>query len=106
MSEISRLAIQHKLTRKEAEELYALIQDARNQNFTYSNELSRYITDNNLGETYPHISGIVRMKDTKQEWDYDGGFSKRTYAIICSELNLKNKNTSAQAIGFTPYGEK
>lgn len=101
-----RLAAQHKLTTIEAQELDALIQRVRNQNFKYSDELTRYITDNNLGEIYPNISGIVRMKDVVNEWDYEGGFSKKIYAIICHELNLKNKNSGAQAIGFTPYSEE
>ena len=105
MTEVSRLAIEYQLTRIEAEELLALLQDARNQNFTYSSELSRYITDNSLGNVYPNISGIVHMKQETDEWDFKGGFNKKTSAIICKELNLKNKNSGAQAIGFTPYSD-
>jgi len=103
MTELSRLAIDYQLTQIEAEELLALLQDTRNQNFTYSSELSRYITNNNLGNLYPHISGIVHMKLETDEWDFNGGFNKKTYAIICKELNLKNKNSGAQAVGFTSY---
>ena len=32
------------------------------------------------------------MKQETDEWDFKGGFNKKTYAIICKELNLKNKN--------------
>lgn len=64
MNEVSRLAIEYQLKSIEAEELLALLQEARNQNFKYSSELSQYITDNNLGEIYPHISGIVRRIQT------------------------------------------
>ena len=103
MTEVSRLAIEYQLTSIEAEELLALLQDACKQNFTYSSELSRYITDNNLGSLYPNISGIVHMKQQTDEWDFKGGFNKKTYAIVCKELNLKNKNSGAEAVGFTSY---
>jgi hypothetical protein len=85
--------------------LFAFLEDVRHRNFTYSSELSRYITDYNLGNLYPNISGIVHMKQQTDEWDFNGGFNKKTYAIVCKELNLKNKNSGAQAIGFTPYND-
>ncbi|EXE60402.1 cold-shock DNA-binding domain protein [Acinetobacter sp. 1542444] len=103
MNEVSRLAIEYQLKSIEAEELLALLQEARNQNFKYSSELSQYITDNNLGEIYPHISGIVHMKQEADEWDFKGGFNRKIYAIVCKELNLKNKNSGAEAVGFTSY---
>ena len=31
------------------------------------------------------------MKQETEEWDFKGGFNKKTSAIICKELNLKNK---------------
>lgn len=105
MSEVSRLAIEYELTRIEAEEIFALLQDASKQNFTYSSELSSYITDNSLGNIYPNISGIVHMKHETNEWDFKGGFNKKIYAIICKELKLKNKNSGAEAVSFTPYSD-
>lgn len=82
MNEVSRLAIEYQLKSIEAEELLALLQEARNQNFKYSSELSQYITDNNLGEIYPHISGIVHMKQEADEWDFKGDLIEKSMLLF------------------------
>ncbi|MFA2961552.1 hypothetical protein KWD87_17940 [Acinetobacter pittii] len=43
------------------------------------------------------------MKQEADEWDFKGGFNRKIYAIVCKELNLKNKNSRAEAVGFTSY---
>ncbi|MCJ8314343.1 MAG: hypothetical protein HRU38_17180 [Saccharospirillaceae bacterium] len=100
------LAIKHSLTSVQSEELSLLISDMSEKNFRLSSELSKYITSNKLGNVYPNIAGIVRMSNDENEWNFDGGFSTGLYRIICEELQLTDKGTSARAIKFTSYQDK
>lgn len=97
------LAARHFLSSIKSEELARLIIDMSEKNFRFSSELSKYITSNKLGHKYPNIAGIVTMADEEKEWDFDGGFPKDIYRIICQELSLTDKGTSARAIRFTSY---
>lgn len=80
-------------------EFNELVKEIESKNFTYSSEVSHYITSNHLGSRYPNISGISTFKrgcDT-------GGFPCDIYAMLCQRLHLSGKNTSAVAVAFTPY---
>lgn len=102
-NEIKRLGKQHSLEEREAEELYQLLTEMRPLKFTRSKQLSNHIVKYRLGYKYPHISGIVRMQEAGQKWDFHGGFDTWMYKIICKELNLDNEGTPARPIGFTPF---
>ncbi|MEG4226717.1 cold shock domain-containing protein [Microcoleus sp. N9_B2] len=84
-------------------ELLLLLKELRPLKFKYSNQLSAYIVNNQLGYRYPNISGIVTMAEEGRQWDFKGGFSKEVYKIICRELGLANQGTGATAIDFESF---
>lgn len=86
-----------------ARELHELLEEMRPKNFTHSKQLSNYIVEHRLGYKYKHISGILRMQNGTDEWDFKGGFPTDIYRIICQELNLDNQHTSARPKHFTPF---
>ena len=86
-----------------AEELADLILEVESLNFSLSSELSNYITQNSLGKKYPNISGSVTMQNGCDTWSLNGGFPRNIYRIICQELSLHGKGTTAQAVGFRSY---
>ncbi len=102
---VESLAFRYSLISVKSEELSSLLEEMIEKNFTLSSELSNYITGNKLGYKYPNIAGIVTMSDNEREWDFDGGFPKDIYRIICTELNLTDRGTSARAVGFKSYQE-
>lgn len=87
----------------EVREMEELIAEMRPLNFRTSKQLSKYIVDNNLGKKYPSISGVARMKNASDEWDFKGGFPPEIYKKICIRLGLRNQGTSARLIGFSSY---
>lgn len=91
---------QENIMEREFEELVAEI---KSHNFTYSSEVSRYIRRNNLGNKYKNISGIVKMKNNDDSWDFEGGFSPWIYARLCDELGLANRGSQAKVIGFKSF---
>ena len=97
------LASKHKLSQEEANDLSKLLIDMAVMNFSFSHELSHYITINKLGHQYPNIAGIATMKDGYRQWSFPDGFSNPIYRIICKELNLRDKGTSARVIGFVSH---
>lgn len=99
---VESLAFRYSLTSVKSEELSLLLDEVTEKNFTYSYELSNYITSNKLENKYPNIAGIVTMSDNEHEWDFDG-FPKDIYRIICKELSLIDKGTSARPVGFRFY---
>ncbi|NQZ51525.1 MAG: hypothetical protein HRT95_15545 [Moritella sp.] len=100
------LAYKHSLTSVQSEELSRLLIDMSEKNFRLSSELSKYITSNKLGNKYPNIAGIVTMSNDEKEWDFDGGFPSAIYRVICEELELTDKGTSARVIRFTSYQDQ
>lgn len=102
---VKSLAFRYSLSSVKSEELSLLLEEMIEKNFTISSELSNYITSNKLGYKYPNIAGIVTMSDNEREWDFNGGFPPDIYRIICKELNLTDKGTSARAVGFKSYQE-
>lgn len=103
MATINDLRQRHNLDYNEAKELSNLLYRMRSQNFRNSGDLSSYIRRNKLGYDYPHISGVVRMRDAHREWDFKGGFPKNIYAIICQELGLSSRGSRAEAVSFKSY---
>lgn len=97
------LAKKYHLEEEKANELEKLLLNMSRLNFSLSSELSNYIKTHNLGHEYPNIAGIVKMQRGNETWDFKGGFPTDIYKIICSELDLKSKDTSAWPIKFTPY---
>ena len=97
------LALEYGLNDVHATELYSLISDLSSKGFTHSGSLSNYIKENRLGDDYPNISGIVKMKRDEDTWDFEGGFPSNIYRIVCIELNLQNKKSGAISTGFTSY---
>lgn len=102
-NEITRISHSHGLTKVEADELERLLAEMRPLNFTRSKQLSQYIVRRKIGYKYPNISGIVRMEDQGEEWNFHGGFPTNIYKIICKELGLDNERTTARAIDFTSF---
>lgn len=97
------LANKYSLIAIKAEELSALLTDMCKKEFKLSSELSKYIKSNRLGNKYPNIAGVVTMSNGSDEWDFQGGFPKDIYRIICLEMGLRDKGTYAKAIKFTSY---
>lgn len=97
------LAKRHRLSQVEVEELSMLLKDMKYKGFIYSSELSSYIKQHNLGSKYPNVSGIVTMQNLSDTWDFNGGFPRNIYRIVCQELGLVDKGTSAKAIDFLSY---
>ncbi|WP_232611055.1 hypothetical protein [Photobacterium phosphoreum] len=95
----------HHMNKTEASELVALIQEVKSKGFKYSKELSSYIMKNQLKRKYPHISGVVKMEKSGEQWDFSGGFPKKIYGIVCKELGLSDQGTTAKAVGFTSFKE-
>ena len=92
--------IQEKIEKNEFDQLVA---EMKTLGLTRSNQVSRYITDNHLGSKYKNISGILKMEQEGTTWQYEGGFSKKIYAMLCEELGLRNQGSKARAVSFTPF---
>lgn len=99
------LAQRYGLSPVESKELYELLAFMAPMEFTTSKQLSNFIVNQQLGRQYPNISGIVRMEQDGHEWDFNGGFPPRIYAIVCDELELSNQGTRARPIRFTSFRE-
>ena len=102
---VDQLMKRHALTREEASEMYRLLVEMLPLALRTSKQLSAYIVQHQLGRRYQTIAGIVRMRQDGEEWNFEGGFSKAVYHIICVELGLVNQGTRAEAVGFTPFKE-
>jgi hypothetical protein len=100
---IKQLQLKHSMSIDEASELQQLLIDMKPLNFDKSAQLSSYIARSKLGYKYPTISGIARMSDGEHQWNFDGGFPKNIYRIICTELCLSNQGSRATVVGFTSY---
>ena len=87
----------------EMKELFALVEEVKDQCFTYSSELSGYISKHKLGNKYRHISGVVTMENNGLRWNYDGGLPSKIYRAVCLILNLSNKKSNARMIKFESY---
>jgi len=98
-----KLSVTYAITKEEGIELLRLLKEMEQHCFSNSSELSQHIKANNLGQQYPHISGIVTMRDGCDEWAFKGGFPPKIYRIICEELDLENQNSSAKAVDFRSY---
>ncbi|EKF9740239.1 hypothetical protein [Vibrio cholerae] len=105
MSEFKTLPLQSKyrLSDEEAREMELLLKEMRPYHFRTSKELSSHIVVNQLGNRYPTISGIAKMTNGYDVWNFDGGFPPGIYKIICNELGLRNQGTEARIVGFTSY---
>ena len=99
----SLFMLRHNMNKTEASELTALILEVEAKGFKYSKELSNYIMDNQLKKKYPNISGVVKMEKSGEQWDFSGGFPKKIYGIVCSELGLSDQGTTAKAVGFKSF---
>ncbi|EGR4144188.1 hypothetical protein CGT92_17955 [Vibrio metoecus] len=93
----------YSMNKTEASELAALISEVKTKGFKYSKELSNYIIKNQLKRKYPNISGVVKMEKSGEQWDFSGGFPKKIYGIVCSELGLSDQGTTAKAVGFKSF---
>lgn len=89
----------------ELKELYQLVEEIREQEFSNSGELSNYITKNRLGSKYRHIAGIVYMENDTSSWQFKGGFPPKIYAIVCQILGLGSKGTRSWVSGYKTYSE-
>lgn len=99
----SLFMLTHNMNKTEASELLALISEVKSKGFKYSKELSSYILKNQLKRKYPNISGVVKMEKSGEQWSFPGGFPKKIYAIVCSELGLSDQGTTAKAVGFKSF---
>lgn len=103
--DIIRIMSDYELECTHAIEFHELVIEVKNKRFTYSIQLSKYIVQSNLQNKYPNISGVVKMQDADREWNLDGGFPRKIFALVCQELNLKDQGSNAKAVGFTPFKE-
>lgn len=87
----------------EEREFAQLVAEMKPLGFSESRDVSRYIVRNRLGLKYQNISGIVRMMQSDDMWDFKGGFPPKIYARLCEALDIGNQGTRAQAVGFTPF---
>lgn len=87
----------------EEEEFELLVAEMESKGFTQTGEVSNYIIRHKLGNKYQNISGVVQMQNSSSSWNFNGGFPPKIYARLCSRLNLGNKGTNAQAVGFTSF---
>lgn len=92
--------IQEEAEEKEFEQLVA---EMKPYGFTESRNVSLYIKNNMLGYKYKNISGIVKMEQHGNSWDFEGGFPPNIYARLCEKLELNNQGTRARAVGFKPF---
>ncbi len=104
-TEAEILAERHSLTKIESEELTKLLKDMKAQRFIHSSDLSNHIRKYKLGNEYPNISGVVKMQNASDTWDFNGGFPSNIYRIICEELQLNGKGTTARVIGFKSFND-
>jgi len=102
-SKESLFMLTHNMNKKEESELLALISEVKSKGFKYSKELSSYILKNQLKRKYPNISGVVKMEKSGEQWNFSGGFPKKIYGIVCSELGLSDQGTTAKAVGFKSF---
>jgi|SRR5690554_2793398 len=108
--EIHAFAKKHNLSTNrfsiaELEELYELVEEIKDQNFSHSGELSHYITKNRLGSKYKHIAGVVYMENDNSSWKFKGGFPPKIYAIVCQILGLHSQGTRSWVSGYKTYSE-
>lgn len=102
---VDRLVYKYGVSFVNAVELALLIMDMKEKKFSLSGDLSNYIVEHKLGFKYKNISGILSMKQDTQEWDFEGGFSPDIYRIVCKELGLVDRGTSARVVGFRSEAE-
>jgi len=102
-NKIERIVESYGLTKVEADELHQLLEKMHPLKFTHSKQLSTYIVKHQLGYEYQYISGILRMREAGEEWDFHGGFPSNIYAIVCKELKLGSQGTPARPVRFTPF---
>lgn len=89
----------------ENNEFNELVAEMSSLGFTHSKQVSSYIARKKLGNKYKNISGIVRMEQDGNEWDFKGGFPREIYRKLCEELGLENQQSGARAIDFKSYNE-
>lgn len=88
---------------KTLDKLPAVIEKLRGAGVNTNTALSRYITDNRLGEQLPETTGIVTMSDGRDTWAFEGGVSPQLYRVLCQELGLTVPKSGAQAKSFDAY---
>lgn len=86
-------------------EFQALVAEMRPLGFTRSADVSNYIVKNRLGNKYGHISGILTMEGSGNQWEFVGGFPPKIYARLCDELGLGNQGTDAKPVHFVPFNK-
>lgn len=77
------------------EEFESLVIEMASKGFTKSKQVSRYIVENRLGNKYQNISGVLKMSNGMDTWDFHGGFPPNIYAELCRRLNLTNEVSGA-----------
>ncbi|NLV96091.1 MAG: hypothetical protein GX043_01980 [Desulfovibrionales bacterium] len=82
-----------------------LVNEIRLLGFTHSNQVSNYIVKNKLGYKYRHISGILKMKQGDDVWNFKGGFPPKIYASLCKELGVSNQGTKSKPLAFKSFKE-
>jgi hypothetical protein len=93
------------LNQTELQELFFLVEEAKEQNIRSSSALSRYIKENKLGRKYSHIAGTVKMQNSESQWDFKGGFPPKIYAIVCTILGFTQKGSRAWVVGYETYSQ-
>jgi len=99
-SKLQKLKVNQKIKEKEFKKLVA---EMKPLGITKSQEISLYIKKNRLGYKYKNISGIVKMEQDGNFWNFKEGFPEDIYAKLCKELGLSNQGTSARAVDFKPF---
>lgn len=88
---------------KYAEEYKELLDLCKSSNVHSPYDLSRYLSDNNMGEKFPHLAGDVEFSSG---YVLKNGISPRVYASLCRALNYDGTKKDTFVVKYTPNVSK
>ena len=89
--------------KSEEEEFESLVRVLEPKGFTRSNQVSEYITKNNLSRIYRRLSGILKMEKNGNRYHYINGISPKYYRLLCQRLSLSDQQSGATVIDFISH---
>ena len=87
----------------EGMEYEMLLQLVKKYNISSPKELSAFITANRIGNRFPHLCGLIRMRDGIYSWDYKNGIAPSVYGRLCEDMEFGGPVSSAKVESFTPW---
>ena|GEM_PF-6015536 len=83
----------------EEDEYQQLLEICRDMDFDSPIDLSEYITDNNIGQDFPLLTGDVKFDDGSL---LENGIAPDIYGRLCRDLGFNRQSSSKYVTGFTP----